>query len=189
MKITPDAHKDIIEAYTIDLWTIQECADVLHVSRSAVHKFLIKSGVDTSKRKIKVSCTTCGETIERTRKRVRTQRNHFCTTDCYSSFLAAGKSMYIQNRHSQRMARGVIAKYFDIQPDHVVHHEDRNNYNNHPINLKVFANQGDHLRYHHMKRDEYANKLTVKSQQREIWDRYHKFEISPVWDGSLTTSH
>lgn len=184
MKITPDARKDIIEAYTIDLWTLQECADVLHVSKAAVHKFLRKSGVDTSKHKIKVSCTTCGETIERTRKRVRTQRNHFCSTACYSSFLDAGKSMYTKNRHSQRIARAVVAKYFNIQVDHVVHHDDRNNYNNHPSNLKVFANQGDHLRYHHTKRDEYANRLTSKGPHREAWDRYNQYEIRPVWDGS-----
>ena len=185
MKITPDAHKDIIEAYTIDLWSLQECADVLHVSKSAVHKFLRKNGVDTSKHKIKVSCTTCGETMERTRKRVRTQRNHFCTTDCYSSFLSAGKSIYIHNRQSQRTARKIISEYFDMQPDHVAHHEDRNQYNNLPNNLKVFANQGDHLRYHHMKRDEYANRLTARSPHREAWDRYYKFEVKPVWDGCL----
>ena len=50
MKITPDAHKDTIEAYTIDLWSMQEIADVLHVSRHAVWKFLKRMGVDTTKR-------------------------------------------------------------------------------------------------------------------------------------------
>lgn len=184
MKIMPDAHSDIIEAYTIDLWSLQEIADSLQVSRTAVHKFLNKHGVNTSKRRIKVSCTTCGATIERTKKRVRKQHNHFCDANCYTSFLDAGKTMYKQSRHGQRIARIVVAKFFSLEPDHIVHHEDRNNYNNSPQNLKVFANQGDHLRYHHFKRDQYTNKLTQKTKHRKAWDQYHKFEVAPLWDGS-----
>ena len=190
MKIHTDAYRDIIEAYTIELWTLQECADVLHVSRTAVKRFLNKNGIDTSNKRIQVSCTTCGNTLERTRKRIKTQRNHFCSTDCYSSFLSVGKSIYVQNRHSQRMARRIVAKLFQLEPEYIVHHEDRNNYNNHPSNLKVFANQGDHLRYHHLKRDEYANKLTnKKSNYRKAWEEYHEFEIKPLWSGKEFVDH
>ena len=185
MKIPVSAHKDIIEAYTIDLWPLQEIADVLHVSRTAVHKYLTKHGVDTSKHKIKVSCTTCGQTIERTRKRVRTQRNHFCSEGCYSAFLGVGKTLANSNRQGQRIARRVVSELFDLQPEHVVHHEDRNQMNNLPNNLKVFGNNGDHLRYHHANRDKYANSLTGKDPHRKAWERYHPYEITPVWDGSL----
>ena len=186
MKITPDAHKDIIEAYTINLWSMQEIADILHVSRTAVHKFLKNKGVDTSKRKITVSCTVCREPIERTKKRVRKQKNHFCSTDCYSAFLDAGKSSYIGNRHGQRMARRVVSEYFDLQPEHVVHHEDRNTYNNIPQNLKVFANQGDHTRYHHSMRNQYFNKITnIHREAIEKEPYYKEFEVEPIWDGSV----
>jgi hypothetical protein len=185
MKISSEAHKDIIEAYTIDLMSMQEIADTMHVSRTAIHKFLVKSGVDTSKHKITVSCTTCGNPITRTRKRVRTQRNHFCGRECYNSFLDAGKSTYTQNRHGQRIARSVVKQYFDIQPEHVVHHEDRNNFNNRLDNLMVFATAGDHIRYHHATRDKYVNRLIKKSKHREAWDKYHPYEITPIWKGKI----
>ncbi len=35
-----------------------------------------------------------------------------------------------------------------LEEDEVVHHEDENRHNNDPSNLRVFASQGDHLRYH-----------------------------------------
>ena len=187
MKICPSAHKDIIEAYTIDLWPLQEIADVLHVSKTTVYKFLKKHGVDTSNHKIAVSCTTCGKSILRHRKRVRTQLNHFCSTDCYSSFLDAGKSSYSDsNRHQGRLASVVVSQHFDLQPGNIIHHEDRNRYNNKPYNLKVFANQGDHIKYHHQNRDKLKNKLTDEAtkEHRKMWFRYNGIEIKPLWDGS-----
>ncbi len=44
----------------------------------------------------------------------------------------------------------VVSKAFDLLPGQVVHHEDRNCNNNSLGNLKVFANQGDHIRYHRL---------------------------------------
>ena len=183
MKIDPSVHKDIIEAYTIDLWPLSEISEVLHVSKSAVWKILKKHGIDTSKHKITVSCTTCGKTIERTRKRVRKQLNHFCDSDCYDAFLDAGKTSYTSSGNSSRVARAIVSQWFDLEPGSVVHHEDRNRFNNMKSNLKVFANQGDHIRYHHQMRDKYHNEIT--NERRETWLRYHKDnKVLPIWDGS-----
>ena len=185
MKIDPSGTVDIIEAYTVDLWPLQEIADVLHVSKAAVHKFLRKHGVDTTKHKITVGCTTCGAVFERTRKRVRKQRNHFCSTDCYSAFLDAGKTNYVGSRQGQRIARQVVSRHFDLQPEHVVHHEDRNTLNNIPSNLKVFACVSDHIKYHHINRDKYHNEITSPfNPHREQWLRYNKDTVKPLWDGS-----
>lgn len=180
MKVAQDKHKDIINAYTIDLLSMQEIANLLHVSRAAIHTILRKHGIDTSKQRIAVTCTACGTTVYRTRKQVRRQHNHFCNRTCYDSYLTAGKASYAQDRHSQRLARAVVTQYFDLQPRHIVHHEDGNSFNNKPDNLRVFSNQGDHIRYHHYNRDRYHNELTkhVKRLTAPIFN-----EIQVIWDG------
>jgi hypothetical protein len=40
----------------------------------------------------------------------------------------------------------ILGRYLD--PMEVVHHEDGNKENNHPSNLRLFADQGKHLEYH-----------------------------------------
>ena len=187
MKIDPATHKDIIEAYTIDLWPLREIGDVLHVSPTAIRNILRKHGIDTSKHKITTSCTTCGKSIKRTRKRVRKQLNHFCCTDCYTVFLDAGKTSYNSSSNSSHFARRVVAHYFDLQPGNIVHHEDGKRFNNLLHNLKVFKNQGDHIKYHHQMRDKYHNKITSKerARQRESWFRcYQGTPVEILWDGS-----
>ncbi len=182
MKVDRSLYKDIIEAYTIDLWPLREIADVIHVSRTAIYKILKKHGVDTSKSRVIVACTACGNDISRTRKRVRKQRNHFCTTDCYYAYLDAGENNYTGHRSSQRTARRIVSERFKLKDQYVVHHEDRNCFNNHLSNLKVFACNGDHIKYHHAKRDVYHNKLT--SDHRKMWNRYHQtIEVKPLWEG------
>lgn len=186
MRIDPSAHRDIIEAYTIDLWPCSEIAEILHVSRQTVWKFLKKHGIDTSDHKLDVSCTTCSLVFKRTRKRVRTQLNHFCSSDCYSAFLDAGKTNYNGTRHGQRIARRLVADLFDLHPEHVVHHEDRNTMNNQLSNLKVFACASDHIKYHHINRDRYHNPITsTPNPRREQWLRVNKRSVEPIWDGSL----
>jgi transcriptional regulator of acetoin/glycerol metabolism len=184
MKINKETGVNIIEAYTVDLWSLREIAETIHVSPSAVHKYLRKHGVDTSKKRITVSCTVCGNPIQRTRKRIKKQRNHFCNTDCYTSYLKAGAGDYVQDRAAQRTARAIVSKYFDLQSTHLVHHKDRNPFNNKISNLMVFANQGDHIRHHHNIRHEYHN--TVTNTHQETWNRYNQTTVTPLWDGENT---
>ena len=179
MKIARDRHSDIVDAYTIELLPMQDIANILHVSRTTVHKILRAHGVDTAKHKIPVSCTACGAAIARTRKRVKTQHNHFCNRECYESYLDAGKTNCTHKQRSQRISRAVVSRYITLAPEHVVHHEDRNDYNNRLDNLRVFATHGDHIRYHHYNRDRYHNAI-VKTVKRSA-PIYN--EIKPVWDG------
>lgn len=181
-RIDTSCHKDIIEAYTVDLWPMRRIGEVLHVSHAAIFKILRKHGIDTTKHPLEVSCTSCGNTIQRTKKRVAKQLNHFCDQECYTSFLQAGAGDYAASRSGQRAARREAAKHFNLLPSHVVHHRDRNQFNNHPSNLMVFATQGDHIRYHHQMRHTYSNPITNARQARA--ERYHPpVTVLRLWEG------
>jgi hypothetical protein len=52
------------------------------------------------------------------------------------------------HRNSSRQARAIVSDHFALRPGNIVHHEDRNQYNNELNNLKVFTNSGDHVRHH-----------------------------------------
>ena len=183
MKIDKAAHVDIIEAYTIDLWPVRKIAEVIHCSPTAIHRFLKKHGVDTTKHKISVSCTTCGKEIKRTKKRVANQRNHFCNLECYATYLNAGADDFEGNRQWQRAAREVVSRHFNLQAGQIVHHKDRNQCHNVIGNLMVFATQGDHIRFHHQMRHEYANPIT--NWQQNAFERYHPAPTVPIlFDGS-----
>ncbi len=160
MKLTRRNRVDIIEAYE-NLTPVIELAEKYSLTRQGIYKVLRVNGIDTTKKKLDVSCTTCGKIIQRPKCRIRKQKNHFCDDECYFAFLEAGNgNPYIQNRHGQRIGRRVVSAYFTLEEGHVVHHEDRNTLNNLPYNLKVFATQGDHIRYH------------------------RGFEVQPLWEWS-----
>jgi hypothetical protein len=150
MKLTPTDTVNIIEAFE-NLTPVAELANEYGMTRQGVYKVLRRNGVDTKKKQLDVSCTACGNIIKRPKCRIRKQKNHFCNYECYYAFLEAGNgNPYIHNRHGQRIARRVVSEYFELQDGYVVHHEDRNTLNNLPYNLKVFACQGDHIRYHRL---------------------------------------
>ena len=158
MKLTKNDKVYIIIAYQ-ELTPMIELATKFNISRQAVYKILKKAGIDTAKHKIPVSCTTCGKELTRNKFQIRKQKNHFCNQECYTAFLQAGNGFpYIQNRQGQRIARSLVSKHFDLRDSYVVHHENRNCLDNKLKNLKVFATQGDHIRYH------------------------RGFDVTPLWD-------
>jgi len=142
--------EDIKAAYEDDLTPMIEIASWFHVSRQAIHKALRKAGVDTTKRRYPVKCYACGKTFYRVKCQIRKSKHHFCSDDCYQAWLKAGRDGYHfeENRNSSRLARWKVGEVFDLQPEHIVHHEDGKQYNNEWWNLRVFANQRDHVRYH-----------------------------------------
>ena len=160
MRLTQKAKVDIINGYETDLTPMQELAERHGITRQGVYKILKQAGIDTSDRKITVSCTTCGRPIDRHKARVRRQLHHFCNTDCYHIFLEVGNgNLYVQNRHGQRVGRAIAGQFVEMLPGYVIHHKDRNTLNNNPSNLMVFRNQGDHIRHH------------------------RGFDVEPVWAG------
>ena len=163
MKVTPKMRVDIIEAYETKLETMINLAKRYGVTRQAVYKILKRAGIDTTKRKLVISCSTCDKEFERHKGRIRKQKFHFCSPECYHAFLdAGGKLPYVASRHGQRLARNKVSEYFELKENNVVHHEDRNCLNNTLENLKVFRNQGDHVRYH----------------------RWGSDYVEPIWDGA-----
>lgn len=156
---------DIIKTYSIDLEPMISIATRYGITRQGVHKILHKAGIATDKANtghLNVSCSACGKEFSQHRYRVRKQLHCFCSSDCYYAFLAAGNGLpYLPNRYGGIVARTIVEQHFALQEKHVVHHEDRNQLNNHLDNLRVFANQGDHVRHH------------------------RGFDVEVIWDGRL----
>jgi hypothetical protein len=120
------------------------------VTRQAIKYYLNKRGIDTSKANawILVKCFQCGLEFKKVRSTVRNKRRIFCTEGCY--YKAIANPNYHQGRWHQVLARRVVGEIFKLETGMVVHHEDGNNKNNDPVNLMVFANQGDHMRWHRL---------------------------------------
>jgi predicted DNA-binding protein YlxM (UPF0122 family) len=167
--IPPSEHAKIVEEYTINLTPMADIANDYGVSRQGIYKILKKLGINTSKQtertQITVSCDYCQAQLIRNRAKVRNQIRHFCDFEHYYKFIDInqGVGAYKQNRHGQRIARAKVSYVFDLQLEHVVHHKDRNCFNNRWDNLAVFANNGDHIRFHRLGPD----------------------YISPIWEGNM----
>jgi hypothetical protein len=88
------------------------------------------------------------DAVDRTKKDGQFKaKSNFCSEGCY--FATRSDTKYTEHRQGQRRARAAVSKVFDIPPGAVVHHEDKNQDHNDLANLKVFAAQSDHLRFHH----------------------------------------
>jgi len=146
MKIKEESKIDIINAYVTGLEPMAKIARQYGVTRATIYNIMKQAGVDTTKQLIPVSCTVCGTVVHRHKSHVRKTKYPYCSVDCYYAAIENKRSKYW--RHGQRIARTLVSEHFDLQPEHVVHHIDGNNYNNSLDNLCVFANQGDHVRYH-----------------------------------------
>ena len=163
-RLTPKEKVDIVRAYTEQLEPMINLADRYGRTRQAIWKVIKRAGIDPSDYEtFTVSCSACGTPMQRYRCEVRNSKHLFCSSSCYYAYIEGRQTgEYGDNRHGQRIARAVVSQYYDLQPDHIVHHEDRNCLNNHPRNLKVFANQGDHIRYHRWAQDGHEVKI--------LWD-------------------
>ena len=138
----------IINWYTKDHLTCEEIGKRLSITRQAVARQLKKAGVSSYQGEhIVVKCAWCGgETIHH-RARARKSVRLFCNKYCY--YAARENPAYLQWRHGGNRARAVVARYFDLQPSHVVHHHDFDQGNNDPRNLAVFESQAHHTSFHH----------------------------------------
>lgn len=150
IRLTDKEIVDIVNRYMVGLEPMIKLAKEYGITRQGIYKVIKKCGIDTPKEaKLFVSCSCCGKEFEAHRSRIRRHKNVFCSPDCYDAWLKHGNgSPYVAHRQSSKTARAIISEYYALRPGNIVHHEDRNQYNNMLYNLKVFVNQGDHVRYH-----------------------------------------
>lgn len=158
-KLSNEQKYEVINSYVNEF----ECVATIGIKygrcRQSIYKLLKKAGIDIKKQRYPVSCYTCGKEIMRNRKRIREQKRHFCSRECYLVWLETIGEGYKPWRQGQRIARHLVNQVFPLDDKMVVHHKDKDSWNNQIHNLKVFKNQGDHVRYH------------------------RGFEVKPIWEG------
>lgn len=138
---------DIMTMWNNNEMSMADMSKKYKVTRQCIYKILKKAGCDVSKRRIPVSCNTCGKEIIRTRKQIRTRKRIFCSVDCYRAWFAS-ISQYDTSNYGSRVAREKVRQYFDLQEGNIVHHINGHGLDNDLDNLVVYRNQGDHLRAH-----------------------------------------
>lgn len=122
------------------------------ITGRSVLRYLNRCGIQTTDTRKLVECENCGVEFRKQRSVFRNSRLHFCCMPCYHAHLK--NPDYIRSTLGSREARKIVRECgFMIQPIEVVHHEDSDTTNNEPSNLMVFANHGDHMRWHRGDRD------------------------------------
>jgi hypothetical protein len=141
--------QDVVVMYTEKHLTHRQIGKIVGMSQTAVWKRLRSAGITAKQGTwVKTSCAFCGSGVDRTRQKVRDSAKQYCGKDCYFAGLENPSSVIW--RQGSRLARVIVAHYFDLRPDHVVHHEDTNQRNNDRSNLIVFKDQGDHIKWHRL---------------------------------------
>jgi hypothetical protein len=160
--LSKDQVGEIINSFEVKLEPVIKIARRFGLVDRSVYRILKKNGVDTSKRKYPVKCFCCGKEHQRTKGRIREKRKMYCSRECYFAALSADDGFpYVRNKYGMRIARKIVGKWFQLSNGNVVHHEDKNTLNNLKWNLKVFKDQGDHIKHH------------------------RGIEVKPVWDGGV----
>ena len=139
----------------IDLWDIGYSGDRIAdltgnvVTGRSVLRFLNRNGIATYDTRRVVRCEYCGKEFKKARNLYRKSNHHFCTKECYWAHLK--NPDYYRSVYHMRRAREIVKELGYIpSPEEVVHHDDFDNRNNDPGNLTVFANNGDHTRWHRL---------------------------------------
>jgi hypothetical protein len=138
----------MVRLFTQEHMTMRQIAAVAGVTAARVCQKLHAAGIKREDgTKVTCLCKTCGRSFTRLRSRART-KNLFCCESCHIEYLRSPG--YVQSRQGQRRARKVVASIYGALPAcSVVHHEDGNDNNATPTNLKLFSSHSDHMRYHH----------------------------------------
>jgi hypothetical protein len=151
---------DIVRAWEGNTKSMADLGRTYHMTRQGIYKILLRYGCNTTKRRLEVSCLTCGNLMMRTRKQVRVRKHIFCSVDCYKAWFQA-ISKYEYSCYGSRVAREKVRLYFDIQEGNIVHHINGKGTDNDLSNLVVYRCQGDHLRAH------------------------RGFDAIPIWEGKV----
>ena len=162
MVIDPSEYEKIKRMYTKGLVPMIKLAERYKVSRQGIYKILKRLGVATEKSGgVDIVCYHCKKPTKKYKSQMRLRSNHkFCSKDCWFAYVKSLTGTdYKYDKQGMRMARKVVSRYHTLLPSEIVHHEDKNCKNNTLGNLRVFASQSDHIRYH------------------------RGFDIKPVWSG------
>lgn len=119
------------------------------VTGRSIIRFLNRSGIATHDSRRVVNCEHCGKEFKKVRGVWRKSKHHFCSHECYWEHLK--NPDYYRSVYHMRQSRDVVRSCgYHFGVDEVVHHIDGDNRNIDPDNLMVFANNGDHTRWHRM---------------------------------------
>jgi len=147
-KLTPEEKADIIIAYQTNLVPMLELAKKYGKSRAGIWKTLQKAGVNTTKRRLPVTCHACGKQVLKPKCQIRKAKYCYCTFDCYMEYIRETGQSYVKNRGGQRRARSAVGRHFELKENMIVHHENKDTLDNRLTNLRVFSDHSEHMRYH-----------------------------------------
>lgn len=123
-------------------WTLQRIADRYGVAHSTISMRLHRQEKRPDGPRAAGPCVCgCG-------RLPRLARFRFFSHACYIRHRCHLGPRYIEYRPGQRVARRVVAQHFPLQPQHIVHHVDKDTRNNAVENLWVFASHAEHLSFH-----------------------------------------
>lgn len=140
----------LVVLYTEQHFTLRQIGVLVGMSAAGVGKRLKAAGIVAHDGEwVKASCGFCGSQLERRRSQHRDRYEIYCNTECY--YASRENPGYRSWRHGSRLARAIVAQYFKLEPEHIVHHVDGDERNNNLDNLAVYASQSDHIKWHHGK--------------------------------------
>jgi hypothetical protein len=148
--------ESIEDMYLNQHLTMKEIGHIFGVTRQAVYKTFKHYDIPTvTAERFSVPCDYCNKEFETTRKVWKSSMTHYCSQGCYHAHRSSITPFEGRpNKHGMRIARKVMEIHLKrpLKDGEVVHHEDKDNTNNHIDNLILFVSQSEHLRYHHQKR-------------------------------------
>lgn len=152
MEIRKNPHVDVIQLYLAGL-SMNYISAQSGVTRQAIWKRLQAAGISATRRSGRVPsiCEYCGKDYpaRRTSRTSTETTQRMCSKACY--YASRSNPSFQESRSGGKRSRYRVAHHFELKNGHVVHHEDQNQNNDELLNLRVFASQSDHLKYHHGK--------------------------------------
>ena len=134
--------------YVVQHLTLREIGLQVGLSPQAIAKRLKKAGVEIKAGTwVHRRCGFCGSDLKIRRGKARRSEQSYCNSRCYGAAWSSPGSF--EWRHGTRLARAIVEKYYPLTSEMVVDHKNGDERNNDLANLRVFANQSDHMRSHH----------------------------------------
>lgn len=136
------------ELYTVQHLTLREIAAQQGVTHSAIWQRLQRLGITAQQGEhVETTCAHCHTPMTVLRKRWRLhERIYCCREHYYADRLTPGA---VTSRAGTQRARKIVATFFALQPEHVVHHVNHDETDATLCNLEVYASHSGHMSRHH----------------------------------------